>query len=103
MKARKFETINCPNCGYEYLPSELFIPNSFFGRPVHIERDATGKIIEYQGSSIDLFENYVCDKCNHSFRIIAKIGFSTEEHKFENFDEDYSTPLHKNALFLEET
>ena len=78
MKARKFETIACPHCGYEYLPAEIFIPNNFFGRPSLIERDASGKILSYETSSIDVFETYICDKCNHNFRVIAKIGFSTE-------------------------
>ena len=67
-----------------------------------IERDITGKILSYEGSSVDLFETYICDKCNHSFRVISKIGFSTEEDKLENFDEEYSSPIHKNNLFLEE-
>lgn len=102
MQPRKFETINCPNCKYEYLPSEIYIPNRYFGKPFLIERDATGKILSYEGSSIDLFETYTCDKCNHTFRIISKIGFSTEEDKLENFDEEYSSPIHKNNLFLEE-
>ena len=103
MKPRKFETIACPSCGYEYLPAEIYIPKAYFGKPFMIERDKDGKIINYEGSSIDLFETYTCDKCNHTFRVISKIGFSTEEDKLENFDEEYSSPLYKNTLFLEET
>ena len=103
MKPRKFETIACPNCGYEYLPAEIYIPKSYFGKPFMIERDQDGKLVNYEGSSIDLFETYTCDKCNHTFRVISKIGFSTEEDKLENFDEEYSSPLYKNTLFLEET
>ena len=102
MKPRKFETIECPHCHYEYLPSEIYLPKLYFGKPLNIQRDTTGKILEYEGSSIDLFETYVCDKCNHTFRVAAKIGFSTEEDKLENFDEDYSTSIQKSNLFLEE-
>ena len=102
MKPRKFETIECPNCRYEYLPSEIFLPKYFFGKPSMIERDNVGKITNYEGTSVDLFEIYTCDKCNHTFRVISKIGFSTEEDKLENFDEEYSSPLYKNMLFLEE-
>ena len=102
MKIRKFETISCPHCDYEYLPSEIYLPKSFFGKPCLIERDISGKILSYEGSSIDLFEHYTCDKCNHTFRVIAKIGFSTEDDKLENFDEEYISPIHKNNLFLEE-
>lgn len=102
MKIRKFETIECPHCHYEYLPAEIYLPKHFFGKPIMIERDATGKLISYEGSSVDLFETYTCDRCNHMFRVSAKIGFSTEEDKLENFDEEYSSPLQTNNLFLEE-
>ena len=102
MKPRKFETIACPCCAYEYLPAELYIPTAYFGKPKSIQRDAAGKILNYDGSSIDVFETYICDNCNHSFRIISKIGFSTEEDKLENFDEEYTSLLNKNSLFLEE-
>ena len=102
MKVRKFETIACPHCNYEYLPAELYVPSGFFGKPNMIERDENGKILSYEGTSIDLFENYTCDKCNHTFRVAAKIGFSTEEDKLENFDEEYTTPLSSTNLFLEE-
>ena len=102
MKPRKFETIACPTCNYEYLPAEIYLPKAYFGKPFMIERDKDGKLVSYEGSSIDLFETYTCDKCNHTFRVIAKMGFTTEEDKLENFDEDYSSPLYKNTLFLEE-
>ena len=102
MKVRKFETIECPVCGYEYLPAEIFMPMHFFGKPEFIQRDHDGKLLTYENSSIDLFETYTCDKCNHTFRVAAKIGFSTEEDKLENFDEEYSTSIQKSNLFLEE-
>ena len=56
MKIRKFETIACPVCKYEYLPAEIYIPQNYFGRPILIERDNDGKILSYEGTSIDLFE-----------------------------------------------
>lgn len=102
MKPRKFETIACPHCGYEYLPAELYVPSGFFGKPFMLERDEAGKLINYEGSSIDLFETYTCDKCNHEFRVVAKIGFSTEDDKLQNFDEEYMSTISKNTLFLEE-
>jgi hypothetical protein len=102
MKARKFETISCPHCNYEYLPAEIYIPGSYFGHPYMIERDVQGKILGYEGTSVDLFETYTCDQCNHTFRVISKIGFSTEEDKLENFEEEYTTSVFKNNLFLEE-
>lgn len=102
MKVRKFETIECPNCKYEYLPAEIYIPKNFFGKPFMIERDNSGKIINYEGSSVDLFETYTCDKCNHTFRVVAKMCFTTEEDKLENFEEEYVSSISKNNLFLEE-
>ena len=102
MKPRKFETINCPHCNYEYLPAELYVPQAFFGRPYFIERDAEGKITDYAGQSVDLYETYTCDKCNHTFRVSAKIGFSTQEDKLENFDEEYVSVINQNSLFLSE-
>lgn len=101
MKVRKFETIECPHCKYEYLPAEIYMPKYFFGKPYMIERDSNGKLVSYEGSSIDLFETYTCDKCNHIFRVSAKMGFSTEEDKLQNFDDDYVTPISTN-IFLQE-
>ena len=103
MKARKFETINCPKCNYEYLPSEIYIPKYFFGTPYLIERDNEGKITNYEGSSIDLFENYTCDKCGYPFRVCAKMQFTTQDDKIGSFDEDYSTPINEASLVLEES
>ena len=51
MKTRKFEIIECPKCGYEYLPAEIFVPKYYFGTPENIERDEHGKIINYEGVS----------------------------------------------------
>lgn len=102
MKPRKFELIECPKCGAEYLPAEIFIPKFFVGKPAFIERDTCGKIVSYESSSMDVQETYTCDKCNSSFKVTAKLVFTTEVDKLENFDEEYSTPLQKNVLFLEE-
>lgn len=102
MKPRKFELIECPVCGYEYLPAELFVSHSFLGKPQNIDRTSEGKIISYDNTSVDTNESYVCDKCNHAFKIAAKLVFVTEEDKLENFDEEYTSKLRKNVLFLEE-
>ena len=102
MKTRKFEVIVCPKCGREYLPAELYVPNEFFGRPKDIVRDVYGTILDYEGTSVDLQETYICDKCNTNFVVRAKIGFMTEVTKLDNFDEEYITPIHKNTLFLDE-
>ena len=94
MKVRKFEVIKCPKCDYEYLPAEIFVPKNFFGIPFDIERDFSGRILEYSGSSVDLIESYTCDNCNHIFKVNAKIQFNTELDRLENFDEEYSSQLY---------
>ena len=102
MKTRKFEIIECPKCGYEYLPAEIYIPNAYFGKPSMIMRDNNGKITDYQGSSIDVFETYICDKCATEFKITSRIGFITEGILPDSFDEEYTINLHNGNLFLEE-
>jgi hypothetical protein len=99
MKTKKFEIIRCPKCDYEYLPSEIFVPKNFLGVPKNVERDFSGRILDYCGSSPDLFESYTCDNCNTTFRVTAKIGFSTEIDVVENFDEDYIVDTDKTDLF----
>ena len=100
MKEKKLLTIQCPHCGYQYLPVEIFIPDSFFGRPIDIEREAmSGSIKDYFGSSMDLEETYICDKCNQPFKVSTRIQFITEGI---NFQKDYITRLKKESLFLDE-
>ena len=41
---RKLITIECPVCNTSYLPAEIFLPNSFLGKPYDIEKTSTGKI-----------------------------------------------------------
>ena len=103
MKPRKFEIIECPICGHQYLPSEIFVPNAFFGRPYGIERNYNGVIMEHEGKSMDLFETYQCDNCDTSFRVSAKMTFITSVDKEEDFEEEYVSPLNKNALFSEDS
>lgn len=103
MKPRKFEIIECPKCGRQYLPAELFVPNAFFGKPRDIIRDVYGQILEYEGTSVDLADSYTCDNCNTTFQVRAKMQFIVENTKVDNFDKEYSTPLYKNVLFLNES
>lgn len=102
MKTRKFEIIECPRCARQYLPAEIFVPKAFFGKPYDIVRDLYGQILDYEGTSVDLFETYTCDGCNTIFRVRAKMQFITETTLLENFDEEYSAPVYKNTLFLTE-
>jgi len=102
MKPRKFEIIECPHCGREYLPAEIFVPHPFFGRPRDIVRDVYGHILDFEGNSMDVIDTYTCDNCNTEFQVRAKITFVVEPTKLENFDEPYVSKMHTNTLFLSE-
>ena len=101
MKKNKIDTISCPYCGCEYLPSEIFVP-SFIGHPKYIEKDTSGKILNCYGKMFDPIEYYICDKCNTKFKIKADVKFKTYiEHK-TNMNEDFTMQLKKTSLFLNE-
>jgi DNA-directed RNA polymerase subunit RPC12/RpoP len=102
MKPRKFEIIECPHCGYQYLPAEIFVPKNFVGTPFGIERNYNGTIMEYEGESVDLFDTYTCDNCDKLFRVSAKMNFTTSIDEVEPFEEEYISPLNKSQLFIEE-
>ena len=101
MKTRKFEIIQCPKCGREYLPAEIFVPHAFFGNPFDIVRDVYGKILDYDGTSIDAAETYTCDKCNTLFQVRAKMTFVVDNTVVGDMDEEYTSPLPTNTLFVE--
>lgn len=87
--------ITCPNCGKQYLPSEIFIPSAFFGKPRFIQRDENGKIIDIIGVEPDIEELYCCDNCETSFSITTKIQFETKVDIQSDFSHDYETRLNK--------
>lgn len=96
---KNFDVIRCPKCNKEYLPSEIFIPNAFFGAPDIIKRDTEGHIIDYIGKGLDPTEKYTCDLCNTTFDILAKLSFETNIDEGSNFAEEYvSVPKVKFKL-----
>lgn len=99
MKTRKFEIIECPKCGREYLPAEIFYPKHFFGRPYDIVRDVYGRILDYDGTSVDTCESYTCDKCMTQFNVRAKMTFIVESTKFESMEDPYTQTVVVNTLF----
>lgn len=98
MRIRKFEVIECPKCGAQYLPAEIFYPNSFFGKPYAIMRSSDGSLIDYEGTSMDISESFECEKCGRKFKISAKVHFVVEEIEEEVFDEEYTSTI-KSSLF----
>lgn len=97
---KDFEVIKCPYCGAEYLPSEIYIPNAFFGKPGHVERTFDGKILEYDGTGLDTKETYRCDSCNKEFYVNAQIHFTSSVSELSKLDEEYSSPLNVKKISL---
>lgn len=67
--------IVCPQCGAQYLPAEIFIPDSVFGHPKEIEKDCYGKIVYYNGE-MDTREKYKCDYCGHLMKLEVNLSFN---------------------------
>ena len=98
---KKLITIECPVCGCSYLPAEIYLPNSFLGKPYDIEKTHTGKIDIFDGTSMNLNEEYVCDKCGTRFRIVANVNFKTYEvDSKKQFNNTYVSPLHTQKISL---
>lgn len=91
--------IICPNCGAEYLPCEIFIPDVFIGKSYHVDRDKDGKIITFDGEAPDVKESFQCYRCGRKFNVDTEINFKTS---FENFSATYTTKIKKPQLFMKE-
>lgn len=101
MREKKLEIIRCPHCNTEYLPAEIFLPNSFIGKPSNIVKDIAGKILDFSGNSMDTKESFICDRCGTTFKVRTQLQFFTEI-KNDNFNEDYKTSLKKDLFTLSE-
>lgn len=100
--SKKDIKIKCPNCGAEYLPSEIFYPKYFFSDPKVIVKDSDGKILHYSGSNMQLKESYTCDYCLKDFDVTAKITFNSELDKKYEFDKEYEIRLKSNISLKEQ-
>lgn len=99
---KNFTTIKCPKCNYEYLPAEIFFPQTLLGKPKDIFRDDNGSIEFYSGDSMNWHEEFECEQCGTSFEIDADVAFTTKYDKKIDFDEEYETTIYKNRIKLEE-
>ena len=84
----KSALIKCPHCGAEYLPGEVYMPNSLIGQPDEVVRDALGKII-YEDYDIperepDMVEHFICEYCDKPFIVEASVTYKTKEEAPEN-------------------
>ena len=77
--------IICPVCGQEFMPSEIYLPDYFLGRPTEIVKTTSGKIDFYFGQKMDPDEEYICDNCGAHLKIHANISFNVIA---ENKDEE---------------
>lgn len=85
-------TIKCPYCGQEYLPSEIYSPDAFFGKPKEVFRNPDGTIDFYIGEDPDYNEVYICDNCNHKLDISAKLAFTVGAY---NEPEEFVSKIEK--------
>ena len=99
---RRDNNIRCPHCGAEYLPAEIFYPKHFLGMPRNIEKSYTGNILSYDGKSMILTEEYMCDYCNTTFLAKASVSFNAKKIEEKSFSEDYKTKLKKTEFTLDE-
>ena len=102
MKNKDFTVIKCPKCGCEYLPAEIFFPDTLLGKPRDVIRDDNGTIEYYGGDSLNLKEEFECEQCGIHFNVSAKIEFTCTYDEKIDFDEDFVTTVYKNRVILEE-
>lgn len=82
----EYSKIKCPQCGAEYLPEEIFYPDSVFNK-VKVVRDENNKIIYVNGESFVLEEEFECEYCSCKFKVKGKTVFESEKIK-DGFDEE---------------
>lgn len=94
--------IKCPYCNYEYVPSEIYMPNEFLGKPKNVYRDVDGRI-EKADDEQHLEETFCCESCNKTFKVSAKIEYESEKVDELDFDTDFEDSLYGNdRITLEE-
>lgn len=90
---KKFYVIKCPKCGYEYLPEEIYV--KVLGTSKNVVRDENGKIMFFEGESLNLHEEYICDNCGCTFDVDVKPTFETKVNVKHDFSEDFTTPIYE--------
>ena len=81
--------IKCPVCGAEYLPEEIFYPDSVFNKNLKVVRDEEGKIVFFnKNESFNLEEEFECEHCGTLFRVKGDTKFKVEALKEEIFEEE---------------
>ena len=96
----QIQVIKCPNCGKEYLPSEIFIPDYLIGKPRTIVREGK-EIISADGILPDMQEEFFCDDCNTKFEVVAKISYVTKANDQDMYNNEYISEYNKRYLLDE--
>ncbi len=81
--------IKCPKCNAEYMAAEIFLPDSFLGKPFNIVKGVQHNVLGYDGEDMDLEEEYQCDYCNCKFKVKATVAFKAEEYSDIFDSEEY--------------
>ena len=88
----KTAIISCPHCHAEYLPGEIYMPNSLVGQPDDLVKDSFGKILyeDYYTSdrTPDMVEHFTCEYCEKPFIVEATVTYKT---KAEAPEADFGT------------
>ena len=84
----KTNIIRCPHCGAEYLPEEIFYPDSVFNKNLKVTRDEEGKIVYISDEYFCLSEDFECEHCGKAFKVEGKTTFNTKEVKLDDFEEE---------------
>lgn len=96
-KTLKPAPIRCPHCGWEYHPSEVFIPGELLGNPDSVIKDPLGKILceDYaDGDEPEFVEHFECENCGKPFIVEANLSFKSKKEEEElDFTEQYVSLL----------
>lgn len=100
---KQINKVVCPKCGYEYTPSEIFYPEDILPDVGEVVRKEDGTIDFCTGKSDLEVEEFTCDHCGCIFKATPELAVSTSiENTVESFDDDYSTPIFKDRITLDE-
>ena len=80
--------IKCPFCEAEYMPEEIFYPDSVFNKNLQVIRDEKGKIVFINEDSFNFIEEFECECCNNKFQVEGKVNFQTKKIEEDTFEEE---------------
>lgn len=85
--------IKCPHCGAEYIPEEIFYPDSVFNKNVKPIRDENNKLILVEEEYFNLEEEFECYYCGCKFKVTGTTNFKTEQIEEKIFEEETTINL----------